>query len=92
MITHKAPGPRRGARPSRSDGPRPGRDWQKAAHNVTQGLESNAMDLGADLFGVAPVERIGRILEQIQPHFEGRRILVAKDKSHAFDVFVRAIR
>jgi len=84
VISRKAPGTRCATRAARPRTACPGRDWQRATDNATRRLHDWAAGLGADLFGVAPVERIEAILGQIRPHFEGKRILTAKDRSTRF--------
>lgn len=61
-----------------------GMDAGNARTTLTTTLQSFAESLGADLFGIASVERLDRIADQLTPYFEGQEILVAKDKSIRF--------
>ncbi len=47
-------------------------------------LEAFARKTGADLFGVSSAERLADIARQVKPAFEGKKRLIARDKSIPF--------
>ncbi|MGI6544809.1 MAG: hypothetical protein ACOX44_17505 [Limnochordia bacterium] len=57
-------------------------------HNVQAGLSATLRELshswGADLFGIASVERCNALAEQLRPYFDGEEILDARDQSPRF--------
>ncbi len=55
-----------------------------AAADLTRQLAAFATSLGADVSGVAPVDRLDALVEQLRPVFEGEEILDAADKSVRF--------
>jgi epoxyqueuosine reductase QueG len=59
-------------------------DRSRRTASLTQCLTELAHSLGADLVGVASASRLDEIAAQIRPHFDGQRILVAKDRSTRF--------
>ncbi|UCC98834.1 MAG: hypothetical protein JSW66_02860 [Phycisphaerales bacterium] len=61
-----------------------GTDAGNAQTTLTTTLQLFAESLGIDLFGVASVERLDWIADQLMPHFEGQEIMVAQDESIRF--------
>ncbi len=59
-------------------------DAGDAALSTTRLLGEYAKSVGADLFGVSPVERIDSIFSRVSEFFDGREHLTAKDVSQRF--------
>ncbi len=71
-----------------TDAPLEGRDWMLAqnlgedsAHTLKEILWETVSAFGADLLGVAPAERLDRIVEQLRPVKEGETLFDVKDKN-----------
>ena len=59
-------------------------DSGNARKTLTATLRSAAESFGVDLFGIASVDRLNQIADQLIPLFEGQTILAAQDESIRF--------